>query len=135
METLTDPKEVKAIKEHSCNFCGTRINIGEIYIKSTHKHDGEVYDWKTHKYCAEIAMRLKMYDDADEGITMDCFMETIDCKHDDLLISQLPFDKEPTGKFSDIIQQLRHVNFKDKLWYVIRYYKKLDKEAEIKPSI
>jgi hypothetical protein len=133
METLTYQKEVKAIKEHSCNFCGTKINIGEAYMKSTHKHDGDVYDWKTHKYCAEIAERLKMYDDADEGVTMDDFMETIHCKHDDLLIDQLPFDKEQPQKFSDIIQQLRHVKFKDKLWYVIRYYKKLDKDEETKP--
>lgn len=133
METLTYQKEVRAIKEHSCNFCGTKINIGEVYMKSTHKHDGDVYDWKTHKYCAEIAERLKMYDDADEGVTMDDFMETIHCKHDDLLIDQLPFDKEQPQKFSDIIQQLRHVKFKDKLWYVIRYYKKLDKEGETKP--
>lgn len=93
METLTYQKEVKAIKEHSCNFCGTKINIGEAYMKSTHKHDGDVYDWKTHKYCAEIAERLKMYDDADEGVTMDDFMETIHCKHDDLLINQLPLTK------------------------------------------
>ncbi len=134
METLTYQKEVKAIKEHSCNFCGTKINIGEAYMKSTHKHDGDVYDWKTHKYCAEIAERLKMYDDADEGVTMDDFMETIHCKHDDLLIDQLPFDKEQPQKFSDIIQQLRHVKFKDKLWYVIRYYKKLDKDTETKRS-
>lgn len=55
METLTYKKEVKAIKEHSYNFCGTKINIGEAYMKSSNKHDGEVYDWKTHKYCAEIA--------------------------------------------------------------------------------
>ena len=134
METLTYQKEVKAIKEHSCNFCGTKINIGEAYMKSTHKHDGDVYDWKTHKYCAEIAERLKMYDDADEGVTMDDFMETIHCKHDDLLIDQLPFDKEQPQKFSDIIQQLRHVKFKDKLLYVIRYYKKLDKDTETKRS-
>lgn len=133
MDTLTYQKEVKAIKEHSCNFCGAKINIGEAYMKSSHKNDGDVFDWKTHKYCAEIAERLKMYDDAYEGVTMDDFMETIHCEHDDLLIGQLPFDKEQPQKFRDIIQQLRHVKFKDKLWYVIRYYKKLDKEAETKP--
>lgn len=130
METLTYPTETKAIKEHSCNFCAEKITKGEIYIKSTHKYDREVYDWKTHKHCSEIATRLKMYDDADEGVTDEIFQETIHCKHDDLLIDQLPFDKEQPQKFSDIIQQLRHVKFKDKLWYVIRYYKKLDKEAE-----
>lgn len=130
METLTQEKEVKAIKEHKCNFCGGKISVGEIYMKSTHKCDGDIYDWKTHKYCAEIANRLKMYDDAYEGVTMDDFIETINYKHNDLLIGQLPFDKEQPRKFSDIIQQLQKVNFRDKLWYVIRYYKKLDKAAE-----
>lgn len=133
METLTYQHEVKAKKEHSCNFCGFKINVGEAYMKSTHKFDGDVYDWKTHKHCAEIAGRLKMYDDADEGVTGDAFCETIHCVHDDLLIDKLSFDKEQPQKFSDIIQQLRKVNFKDKLWYVIRYYNKLDKEAETKP--
>jgi len=127
METLTYPKETKAIKEHSCDFCACRIPKGDTYIKSTHKYDGQVYDWKTHKHCAEIADRLKMYDHCDEGVTQDDFMETIHCEHDDLMIKLLP-EKEQQN-YSDIIQQLRRVNFRDKLGYVIRYYKKLDKEA------
>ena len=127
METLSSQKEVKAIKEHNCSFCGTKINIGEPYMKSTHKHDGEFYDWKAHKYCTEIANRLKMYDDADEGLTSGDFMENISCKHDDLLMDLLP--KEDVKKYSDIIQQISRVNFKDKLWYVIRHYAKLDKET------
>jgi hypothetical protein len=126
MDTLTGPKEVKAIKEHSCNFCGTKIKIGEVYMKSTHKNEGAVYDWKTHKHCAEIAERLDMYDYADEGVSMDDFVQTIHSKHDDLLIDQLPIDKDQPGRFNDIIQQLRCVQFQDKLWYLIRYYRKLD---------
>lgn len=133
METLTYPTETKAIKEHSCNFCAEKITKGETYLKSTHKYDGEVYDWKTHKHCAELAERLKMYDDADEGVTDDFFQETIHCVHDDLLIGLIP--NEEAQKYSDIIQQLRRVRFKDKLGYVIRYYKKLDKEAETKPCV
>jgi len=128
METLTYPKETKARKEHSCNFCSYKIREGEVYIKSTHAYDGQVYDWKTHKNCAEIASRLKMYDDCDEVVTQDDFMETIHCEHDDLMIRLLPQDE--LQKYSDIIQQLRRVMFKDKLGYVIRYYKKLDKEVE-----
>lgn len=55
METLTYPKETKAIKEHICNFCNSRIPKGDTYFKSTHKFDGMVYDWKSHKHCSEIA--------------------------------------------------------------------------------
>lgn len=128
METLTYPKETKARKEHGCNFCSFKISEGEVYIKSTHVYDGQVYDWKTHKHCAEIANRLKMYDDCDEGLTQDDFMETIHCVHDDLMIKLLP--QNELQKYIDIIQQLRRVIFRDKLGYVIRYYKKLDKEAE-----
>lgn len=126
METLTQPKETKAIKAHTCNFCSYKILKGDTYIKSTHIYDGQIYDWKTHKYCAEIATRLKMYDHCDEGLTQDDFMETIHCEHNNLMIKLLP-EKE-LQNYSDIIQQLRRVNFRDKLWYVIRYYKKTNKE-------
>ena len=135
METLTYQKETKAIKEHSCNFCAEKIKVGETYTKSTHKCDGEVYDWKTHLHCANIAERLKMYDAARdsgyEGVTDEFFMETIHCEHDDLMINLLP--QNELQKYSDIIQQLRKVRFKDKFGYVIRHYAKLDKEAETKP--
>ncbi len=129
METLSYPAETKAIKEHDCNFCHEKIKKGEVYKKSTHKFDGEVYDWKTHLHCANLAEILKMYDSARdsgyEGVTDEFFMETIHCEHDDLLIDQLP--KDEALKYSDIIQQLRNVRFKDKLGYVLRYYIKLDK--------
>jgi len=128
METLKLQKETKAKKVYSCDFCACRIPKGDTYIKSTHKYDGQIYDWKTHKHCAEIASRLKMYDHCEEGLTQDDFMETIHDKHDDILISMIPNDE--AQKFSDIIQQLRRVNFRDKLGYVIRHYKKLDKEAQ-----
>lgn len=126
METLTYSKEIKAIKEHICDFCASRIVKGDKYMKSTHKYDGMVYDWKTHKHCSEIADRLKMYDDCDEGLTQDIFMDIIHNVHDDLLINLIP--EEELKKYSDIIQQLRRVKFDDKLGYVIRYFKKLDEE-------
>lgn len=126
VETLSGPTETKANKEHRCSFCAEKITVGEIYIKSTHKHDGEVYDWKAHKHCSDIAARLKMYDDAEDGVTDDHFQETIHCEHDDLLIKM--FSEEDVKKYSDVIQQIRHVRFKDKLRYVIRHYAKIDKE-------
>jgi hypothetical protein len=127
METLLSPKDTKAIKEHRCDFCSGKILKGDTYIKSTHKYDGMVYDWKNHKHCAEIASRLNMYDDCDEGLTQDDFMENIHSVHDHILISIIP-DSE-AQKFGDIIRQIREVNFRAKLGYVIRHYKKLDREA------
>lgn len=49
IETITYPKETKAKKEHSCNFCLDKIKVDEIYIKSTYVFDGQIYDWKTFK--------------------------------------------------------------------------------------
>lgn len=126
MVTITSQHEVKSLKEHICNFCGLKINKGEIYMKSTHKYEGDIYDWKTHKHCADIAEKLKMYKYADEGVSMDFFTETIHDEHNDLMLAQLPLEGNEHGKFSDIISQLRKVPFKEKLWYVIRYYNKID---------
>lgn len=133
-DTITYPKEVKANKEHRCNFCGDKILLGETYQKATYKYDGQVYDWKTHIACAKIADRLNMYEDADEGVSDEAFQETINCRHDDLMIAQLPKGEE-RNKYSDIIQQLRRVRFKDKLSYVIRYYAKLDQHPELLNNI
>jgi hypothetical protein len=124
METLSYPKETKARKKHSCDFCGDKIIVGEKYIKSTHVFDGQIYDWKTHKYCYELANKLKMYDDCDEGVTQDIFFQSVNDKHDDILISQIP--EKDASKYGDIIRQLTKVRFKDKLWFVIRYINKLD---------
>ena len=125
METISSQKEVKANKEHRCNLCCDKIKQGETYFISTHKQDGTVYDWKTHKHCSEIASRLKMYEDCDEGLTEEIFQEIIHSEYFDLMVSK--FSKEDATKYSDVIQQLRNVRFKDKLSYVIRHYTRLDK--------
>lgn len=124
MDTITSPHEVKASKEHQCNFCTEKIRVGEKYETSVHKCDGQIYPWKTHKHCSKIAIRLKMYDECDEGLTGDMFQETIHCVHDDIMIGMLPTD----DKYNDVKQQLRHVRFRDKLFYVIRYFSNIDKE-------
>jgi hypothetical protein len=129
IETITYPKETKAKKKHSCNFCLDKIKVEEIYIKSTHVFDGQIYDWKTHKNCSYIAKKLNMYNDCDDGVTDDIFQETISEKHFDLLISKFP--ENEIKNYSDIIQQLRYVRFKEKLGYVIRHYLKLDKESQM----
>lgn len=126
METLNYQSEVKARNEHRCDFCGDKIIEGEIYCKSTHKNDGDIYDWKTHKNCAWIASKLRMYDDADEGVSGDDFQEHISQEFFDLMINM--FDKEDIKKYNVPIQYLRDVRFRNKLLYVIHHYKKLDKK-------
>lgn len=131
METLQYSTDTKSIKEHRCSFCGEKIVIGEIYLKSTHKYDGEVYDWKAHKHCNKLAHTLNMYEDADEGVTQDHFMESVSEAHDDILISLFP--ENEIKKYSPVIQQIRHVKFRDKMWFVIRHYKKIE-EQTINPT-
>jgi len=133
METLLNPKETKARKRHTCNFCGDRIIINQIYMKSTHVYDGMIYDWKTHKYCSELARRLNMYDECDEGVTQDDFMESVSEEHIGILSQQLP--RIDSDKFGDIIGQLSKVEFESKLWFVIRYYSKIDKGGEAKQTL
>lgn len=125
METISDQKEVKANKDHRCDFCYERIRQGEIYVTSTHKQDGTIYNWKTHTHCSVIASRLKMYDDRDEGLSADGFQESIHSEYLDLHITK--FSEQDAQKYSDIIQQLRRVRFEDKLMYVIRHYNFIDK--------
>lgn len=129
METIQYSTETKAIKEHRCSFCNDKIAIGETYLKSIHKYEGEVYDWKSHKYCNKLAHILNMYEDADEGVTQDIFTETVSNAHDDILISMFPEDE--IKKYSPIIQQIRHVKFRDKMWFVLRHYNKMNEHKDL----
>jgi len=68
----------KAKKEHSCDYCGQKISIGETYENQTNVHDG-LYHWKSHLSCVEIARKLKMFENCwyDEGVTAEHFQETV----------------------------------------------------------
>lgn len=125
METLKKEHEVTARKDHSCNFCGEKIRVGEKYSSSTHKFDGKVYDWNTHINCAWIADKLNMYEHADEGVTQDMFGEYIQSEYFHLLITKMA--PEDVTKYSEIAQQLRLVNFRNKLQFVVHHYKTIDK--------
>lgn len=69
----------KARKEHTCDFCGLKIEVGETYEDQTCVYDGEIYQWKSHLSCEELTQKLKMFVDCwhDEGLTMDAFQEYI----------------------------------------------------------
>jgi len=125
MGIIKSPTETKARKTYKCDFCSYLIDQGEVYIKSTLACDGEVYNWNTHKDCDEISIILKMYDHCHEGLTQDDFIENIHSEHERLMINLLP--ENELKKYSDIIEQLGNVIFRTKLEYVIRYYKKLNR--------
>lgn len=130
MITLSYKKEVKAKKQHKCNFCNGVIMVGEKYYTSTHIYDNHIYDFKTHKQCSYIASRTNMYEYCgDEGLTMDDFMENIHEIYHTLLGEQIP--TELKGQFKEISEELHNVRFENKLEYVIHHYRKKDKEKEI----
>lgn len=76
METLKYPTRTKAFKNHECMFCCQPITKGSYYLRSTHKYD-VLYTFKTHEVCQVLAEKLRMYDEADEGVTTDIFVETV----------------------------------------------------------
>jgi hypothetical protein len=75
METVSISR-VKARKEHVCDWCCEMIEIGQMYQKQVLKTDF-IYDWRNHIFCEEIAQKLKMFDDVDEGLSSDDFLENI----------------------------------------------------------
>lgn len=83
-------KIVKARKNHTCNLCGGIIDKEEKYNCQTNVHDGRIYDFKTHVHCSELASEYNMYDDCDEGLTEDDFIEYMD--------ELMPGDESPEDK-------------------------------------
>lgn len=125
MQTISSAQLTKARKQHMCDFCGERISIGEKYMKATHVDD-YIYDWRAHVYCNKLSHTLKMYNECDDGVTAEYFQEDVSEKHIDILRNQLP--NEGYQKYSDILNQLTKVKFRDKLWFVIRHCNKLEKK-------
>lgn len=128
MVTLSYPHEVKAKIDHKCDFCGYNIIPEEMYIKSTHIFDGMIYDWKTHKYCSKIAHDLKMYDDCDEGVTHENFVEIVSEEFFTLLTDGIP--KEDQIRYKDIIRFIPYVQFRRKLFYVIQHHNRLTNKPD-----
>ena len=122
METLQNAKETKARKQHSCNWCYGKIIQGENYMKSTHVNEGEIYDWKAHTYCDKMVGVMNMFEHADiyEGLNGEDFQEIISQKYKDVLIEGMPEDYRV--KYIELIKQLNYVNFKHRLWTVIRHF-------------
>ena len=90
MTTLSYPEKTKARKKHRCNYCQYLINEGDTYLKSTHVAFGDIYTWKSHQKCEEIAQKLNMFDECDEGLTSDDFIEHIMNEYDNLNGPKMP---------------------------------------------
>jgi len=104
METINYPSIVTAIKEHKCDYCLMAIEKGTKYIKSVYKFEGTIYAWKSHSNCQNIAHKLGMFQDCEDGVTSDDFQETIHCQHDQIC-------GDATG-----------LSFADKLQFLLAYH-------------
>ncbi len=108
----------KAKKEHRCNWCGEKIQVGETYHRSTYAYNGLVYDFLCHKECLAIADELfaREYDD-DEGLTENVFRDGV---------SDLAFEGNCSGcPFKGHDKECdEHLNYKHCLQYVKNYFNK-----------
>lgn len=122
METLSKGVKIKAIKNHTCDFCFETIEKGTHYLRSVHKLDGQIYDFKCHEDCEYIANKMNMYDDLyDEGLTGDVFQDIINDEYYCLLTVDIP--KTEKLRLEQIASDCRATEFKAKLEFVIAYYK------------
>jgi len=103
MTVLLRSDNVKARKEHRCNYCSGVIFKGEVYENSACASDGRVYTWKAHLDCVWIALKLKMFEE--ENLTGDDFIEWI---HEEYITLGGESKKLP---------------FKDRLSFVIKHYR------------
>lgn len=92
MEILREATPI-ARKEHRCDFCGDIISVGEKYNRQTNIYDGSIYDWVSHCECSQLASELDMYDDCDEGLDGDGFVDSL---------NQYVYDNHYDDKIDDI---------------------------------
>ena len=76
MVTL-DGKIRVAKKEHKCDLCGFKIEVGEKYDWQKNVFDGDLYEFKMHLSCLELAQKLNMFEDCDDGLTGYDFAEFV----------------------------------------------------------
>jgi hypothetical protein len=134
MNIIKNPTLTKAKKEHKCDFCGGLIREGENYMNSTYVYDG-IYDWKNHLNCDYIANKLDMYNQSsdwgDEGLTGDMFQEIIREEYYTLISDKIkPFINSVSKDiWGTILNEIRKVNFYSQLDFVVRNYRKIDKNT------
>lgn len=58
-------------------FCGGVISVGGKYNRQTNVYGGRVYDRASHCECSKPAYGPDMYDDCDEGLDGDGFVDNL----------------------------------------------------------
>lgn len=48
-----------------------------MYNYSSYVLDGSIYNWKNHTHCLEIAQKINMFNDYNEGVTSEDFTYSI----------------------------------------------------------
>lgn len=88
-----------ARKEHHCMLCNCKIQKGQKYYRQTNREsfyfDG-IYDFITHEECWDVALKLNMFDDCDEGLTDSLFDECI---------TQYASDNYSDDEYKDLINK------------------------------
>lgn len=84
---IVSTKNPRAKKQHTCNYCGGVINIGEIYNYQALADGGSFWVWKSHRKCIEIADKIGMFDGG-EGLGADDFQESIRNEFDKIWIKK-----------------------------------------------
>ena len=101
-----------ARKTHICDWCGGVIRKGERYDFQVCVYDGRAYNWKNHKRCMEIAVKLKMFDNGDDGVSDMMFHEEITEAYIDLFYKQgIENHKLPSFAFSFTIYQILYTKY------------------------
>jgi hypothetical protein len=87
MRTISTKNRISK-KYHKCDLCGMLINPGELYNLQVQVDQGEMYALKAHLSCIDIAKKLDMWDNADDGLTLDIFQESINEEYNSILKSK-----------------------------------------------
>lgn len=96
-----------ARKNHTCMYCGCKIEAGEKYSRTTIKDD-EVYDWVCHDDCDRLADMLDLYY-CGEGVTDDDFQCAVNAYLGTCHIDQATGDFLPEVKNMSLIEKVRFI--------------------------
>lgn len=105
MQQLHPPKKTKARKEHKCDLCGLKIDVGVVYLRSTYKTD-DFYSFKSHLHCIELIQKLQPTLKNKNEFRTTNFVELIKNKHAD-------FSRHKNVEFSKKLEAvLNHFDIK-----------------------
>lgn len=112
MELIKETRPV-ARKEHYCMLCQCKIEKGQQYVRQTCS-DGYMYDFINHTECSEIASRLGMYDNADDGLQDDEFQVAVDeyiyHNHYDDVIDDIEVEWQKLSLYEKVVKIIDELN-------------------------